>query len=744
MTKSVFFAALQTVVFTLGIVTAQAEGPQELLQSATSLCQNSPAEGKNYKARLGQLLNSSSLDRAAKDALLSGTQARSRLAKPCKELLTEPLPPIETESLASLITLQESFCRSLSDLPRIQDSRLTTVLKRSGFPVQQRRALKLIYSSRVESRASCAATKNLKARVKPTPAKTATPAAAKTPPTTSTPSPTATTPGSWSTTYPSSGSVTIPEGATALLDVPNLKLANLTVNGTLRCHNTTSKLSTDWLIVGPKGRFECGSESQPFQGTLEILLTNDTPGENVHSMGDQLIGVMGGTIELHGAPKTSWLQLGATAQPGSQEITLEVAPVAWKVGDRIVIAPSDFDTFQTEERSIVSIQDNRIGLNEPLSYRHWGEKEIFDGRTIDMRAEVANISRSITINAVESSDGWRGGHTMYMPNSTVHIEYVRFDNLGQAGTIGRYPVHFHLAFDTLKNGPYIRGSAVTNSNQRGIVIHQTDGVLVDNNVVYNTHGNMYYLEDTYEFSNIFKRNVGIHMRHVEDRFRLSLPDQENDARQDKGAIFWISNYHTTVIGNHAAGAEHGWGFTYSGANHDVTKTVRSDQDPFNYTLEALPMLEFSNNVAHTINGKDELGAFNLGYGPEEAGSCFRFDTRPYSDEHGQLAQSIPSRNLTAYNCHNAAYWGGIVHLAEEWSSAQARVGLVCNQGTSEEGPKRKFLFVGETRNNVAGRNLNDFLTSGPFGAMYSFENTECSIADTENFTAVGLLSPETN
>jgi cell migration-inducing and hyaluronan-binding protein len=62
-----------------------------------------------------------------------------------------------------------------------------------------------------------------------------------------------------------------------------------------------------------------------------ISLTGTNRDENVMGMGPKVLGVMGGTLELHGERRLSWTKLGATAARGSTQITLDEAP-GWRAG----------------------------------------------------------------------------------------------------------------------------------------------------------------------------------------------------------------------------------------------------------------------------------------------------------------------------------------------------------------------------------------------------------------------------
>ena len=57
---------------------------------------------------------------------------------------------------------------------------------------------------------------------------------------------------------------------------------------------------------GAPGELEIGTEAKPYTHNATITLTNNVPGEDIETMGDRGIMMMGGTLSLHGAEKNSW------------------------------------------------------------------------------------------------------------------------------------------------------------------------------------------------------------------------------------------------------------------------------------------------------------------------------------------------------------------------------------------------------------------------------------------------------
>ena len=76
------------------------------------------------------------------------------------------------------------------------------------------------------------------------------------------------------------------------------------------------------------------------------------------------------------------------------------------------------------------------------------------------------------------------------------ISNVELAYMGQAFRIGRYPVHFHLGGDM--SSSYIKSSVINRSFNRAVVVHGTDRVLIQDNVVWNIMGGAFFTEDGIE------------------------------------------------------------------------------------------------------------------------------------------------------------------------------------------------------------------------------------------------------
>jgi cell surface hyaluronidase len=385
-------------------------------------------------------------------------------------------------------------------------------------------------------------------------------------------------PKTWGGAVPAAGStVRIARGQTILLDTQPPALKGLIVEGRLIIADRDVRIEADGITV--TGTFEAGSRRRPFHHKLDIVLNGASPEQGAFSV------LNGGTIELFGLPKTAWLHVAATLEPGGRELLLE-RPAHWERGDRVAIAPSGYDVGETEERAVVAVDGPRVVLDAPVRYRHWGT--VTDG--IDERAEVGLLTHNVEIqSAADAPQSGIGGQVMVMRGGTLHASNVAFANLGQRGKLGRYPVHFHLAGDA--SGSFVEASSIVHSANRCLTIHGTNGVVVKDNVAYDTIGHCYFLEDGVEMGNVLEDNLGMLTRAAAQAAIL-----ESDKLP---ATFWISNPGNVLRGNVAAGSE-GNGFWYNLSPHPTGPSATAAMWP-----RRTPLGEFSGNVAHT-NGMNGL------------------------------------------------------------------------------------------------------------------------------------------
>lgn len=279
-----------------------------------------------------------------------------------------------------------------------------------------------------------------------------------------------------------------------------------------------------------------------------------------------------GTLDIQALPDPScptWTFLEAVLdeEEGTNQV-LQVGSKAaecWgrRLGDEILITDTiGWKSYASLIGTIASvdIEAGTVMLSSPpTTHTHSNEFDEFNGQepagwisTLandpDFPAEVAWLSRSVTFDAdttkgTKGSKSWEcnpsqrriGGHMMISHTSVAQrIEGVEFKNFGQSGSLGRYPIHFHLCQDV--SGSIVRKNLVRSSHQRCVVIHQSNNINVEENVAFGHKGHCFMTEDKVETGNIFRGNLGA------DGQRLSCVENLLGNKGDNQAsTYWISN-----------------------------------------------------------------------------------------------------------------------------------------------------------------------------------------------------------
>lgn len=492
-------------------------------------------------------------------------------------------------------------------------------------------------------------------------------------------------PATWGGAVPADGaSVTIPAGKAVLLD-RDVSLANLTVDGTLVFARRDLQLEADWVLV--HGTMQVGTERAPFRQRATIRLRDLAPGEDVMRMGDKLIGVMGGTLDLHGTPRVAWTRLAATAAPGADRITLERA-VDWRAGDRIAIASTDFARSQDEEATVVAVAGTVVTLDRPLQHQHFGVLQDFDGRTVDQRAEVALLTRNVTVEGEsESSAAGFGAQVMVMGDgATARLSNAELYRGGQAGLLRRYPIHFHMLGDGGARS-FVRGSSIHHSSNRCATIHGTNQVAFIGNTCFDHAGHGLFLEDGAERGNRIVGNLGFGTRKPARDRRLLASDSSP-------ATFWLTNVDNVVRGNVAAGSE-GHGFWIALPEHptglSATMFPAESRAMWN---RRMPLHEFADNVAHS-NDRDGLH-FDRGPRPDGNTETTHHHAREHPADTKSKTVTTTMPGFSAWkNRGHGAWLRGTAHRMTGAVLADNAIGATF---ASDESFLQDSLVVGESAN----------------------------------------------
>ncbi|CAI7772076.1 unnamed protein product [Closterium sp. NIES-53] len=375
--------------------------------------------------------------------------------------------------------------------------------------------------------------------------------------------------------------VTIPCGTAVLLDVPLVSLNRLVIKGWLRVLDSPSlprvEVQAAFIIV--QGRLSAGSTATPFSrlalftllpspSRANYTLTDLAPADplNPRNLGHKAFIVVGGAVDLHGMPGSSsapaWVRLARTVAPGDKFVVVDGDVTQWPVGGTVAVASTSANMNEAETGVITYVAPMPsgggfyVGLAKPLRFRHEGNLQGTPdgvGGTVDIRGEVALLDRNIIIRGFKEKAPYDtdGGHFMvFMTKTPQFIEGVQFLGLGNQGTLGRYPLHFHICGDN-NQAHVVRKNVIAASQQRCVVIHATSDVTIEENVAYETKGHCFITEEGSEYSNVFKRNLGINIRGEESSeynnvfARKEIPPETSDRldrQTDNQAIpFWMAS-----------------------------------------------------------------------------------------------------------------------------------------------------------------------------------------------------------
>jgi hypothetical protein len=360
----------------------------------------------------------------------------------------------------------------------------------------------------------------------------------------------------------------------------------------------------------------------------------------------------GGRMDFHGnTMNRTWVKLGTTAKRGERVINLAEPVPGWKVGDRVIVTATGYQTYKsargTEERTIQALDGNKLTLSQPLDVEHQGEGLY--------RGEVANLSRNVVVESADPK-GERG-HTMYHRGSAGAISYAEFRHLGKDCVLGRYALHYHLVGDTMR-GSYVLGASIHDSGNRWLTIHGTNYLVVRDCVGYRSIGHGFFLEDGTEVYNVLDRNLAVGARRGKRLPKQILPFDSNN-----GAGFWWANSFNTFTRNVAV--DNGeYGFRYEATASRSLPLVFPIQQPNGSTkrvdIRTLPFVRFDDNETHSNTGHYGV---NLGEGVNRVGPDNRhpFIVRNllvWSTHYG-LRPQVPSLLVENLRLHGTVY--GVYH-----------------------------------------------------------------------------------
>lgn len=220
---------------------------------------------------------------------------------------------------------------------------------------------------------------------------------------------------------------------------------------------------------------QIGTPATPHTHKLTITLYGKKSDSQLPIYGNKGLIVHHGQIDIIGPVRTpTWTLLAQTAEIGATTITLKDA-VDWTVGEEIVLATTDWDLAHSETRRIAAVSGDKktITLDYSLNFKHVSVRDDYGDQFIEMRGEVALLSRNILFKGDDNSQrDLYGAHMMIhgseLEGTRARISYAEFTNTGQQTIVGRYPIHFHLCGEM--HGSYVVGNAVHRSIARLVTV----------------------------------------------------------------------------------------------------------------------------------------------------------------------------------------------------------------------------------------------------------------------------------
>jgi hypothetical protein len=381
--------------------------------------------------------------------------------------------------------------------------------------------------------------------------------------------------------------VQIPKGMTILLDTPTAKLELLEIEGALIALDEADlTLDAKWIFV-KGGTFQVGTEDAPFTHRFTLTLHGDRSTPEIPIYGNKVLANREGILDLHGQARTkTWTSLASTVNVGATTLTVQDS-VDWTVGEQIVVASTSFEHTEAEVRTITAVSGTTLTVSEAFAYKHYAATETYGSKTIDMRAEVGLLTRNVRVRGSDQGLDVEHGATIMNfshgdETTQARLSYIEVFNAGQASSLGRYPIHFHLIGTVHKS--YVKGCSVHHTFNRAITIHGVHYLRVTDNVTYHTKGHTIFVEDAIETKNLIENNLIVSVRRS-----WSLLNTDTSP-----AGMWITNPNNFFRNNHVAGGD-AYGYWFDLKDHPTGPS---------YTCQICPtgekLGEFNGNVAHSM------------------------------------------------------------------------------------------------------------------------------------------------
>jgi cell migration-inducing and hyaluronan-binding protein len=476
----------------------------------------------------------------------------------------------------------------------------------------------------------------------------------------------------------------------------DMEARTLTINygAKLVIANTDINIRVSYILIHNDGAMYVGDHGCPFTANFDLTLwgrmDDDTPEQP--AFGRKFIGVANeGTLMMVGPDRLDWTTLTTTLEAGSQDpddnviVNLKVAH-DWQPGEVVVIASTSEDMNEAEEFTVVDCPEctaTQAKLNGVVDFTHL----VVNAPGISFNAEIGLLSRDIKVHGEMEADCYGtaylcdfydydtyGGHIQMLIGYTqADFVGVELYNMGQQFA-GNYPIHYHRVRDI--HGTVVIGNSIHHTFSRCVTIHAADGILVEDNVGYDSLGHCYFLEDGNEQLNNLTHNLGLLTKpalilpsdrdaymctnHLPGVWPGHVPDPDVECMGV--STFWLDHPNNYIESNVAAGSDAmGFFFVF---HREPTGPSVGDLPP--YHGERSQLGSFRNNVAHSnqkfgliidrgvkIDGATEDE-------PEEFLALQDYARWMPHENHDPLAPRIPAHlhNFNAYRNYQGAFFRG--------------------------------------------------------------------------------------
>ncbi|MBZ3881642.1 Fibrocystin, partial [Sciurus carolinensis] len=285
---------------------------------------------------------------------------------------------------------------------------------------------------------------------------------------------------------------------TVLVDIDLPFLRGLYVLGTLEFPVDRSNVLSVACLVVLGGELKVGTLENPLEKEQKLLIhLRASEGifcdrYNGMRIDPGTIGVYG-KVQLHSVyPKKSWTHLGADIASGNERIIVEDA-VDWQPHDKLVLSSSSYEPHEAELLTVKEVKGHHVRIHERLKYRHIGSAHVMeDGRHIHLAAEVGLLTRKIRIQADTLCKGrllvgsFRKSSREEF-SGVLQLLNVEIQNFGS-------PSYSSIEFTSVSTGSWIISSTIHQSCGGGIHASGSDGIILNDNIVFGTAGHGIDLE----------------------------------------------------------------------------------------------------------------------------------------------------------------------------------------------------------------------------------------------------------